>query len=117
MNNQSKTKVIFRLHERAKYDEGLISDIQDDVEAIFPEEIASDYPQHCLSYDAYERRYMECDPRHVIQATVSADEDAYTKLKSHLENDLGYDLEIVQKLRPEFYQVRANKLALKERKD
>ena len=87
----TKTKVIFRYWF-------------DDVIAIFPEIIADDLSYHCQSYEHF-GQHGACNPIRVVYNSRPATEKERQPLLQELTK-IGYDLEIVKRLRQEYRETR-----------
>ena len=83
MNNE-KTKVLFRIYP------------ENDVIAIFPDELGGMSPTTCQSYQ-HVGQHGACDPHLVVSMTLPATPYEYAPLKEELER-IGYNLEITHRL-------------------
>jgi len=92
-----KTKVIFRVFK----DGG-------DVIAIFPEDPATLDPYTCNSYQ-HLGQHGACNPTGLIAVTTAAKPEQYQDLKEELES-IGYDLEVIKRLRHDHLEVRRQEL-------
>jgi len=81
--DKEKTKVIFR-HWRGN------------VIAIFPEDPGNNDPYTCSSYE-HVGQHGACDPQGIIGDSKLATPEEYKDLKNELENQVGYNLQIIKK--------------------
>jgi hypothetical protein len=91
-----KTKVIFRT-------------FKGEVTAIFPEECGDNNYGTCMSYQHF-GQHGSCDPNMIIDNSKLSTPEEYNDLKNELENQVGYNLEVIKRYRYKFTQVRFNKL-------
>lgn len=93
---QYKSKVIFRFWKK-------------DIIAIFPEELGDNSPYTCSSY-MHMGQHGACDPHIVINNSRLATPEEYNDLKEELENQIGYNLIIIQRYRERHLRTRENEL-------
>lgn len=89
------TKVIFR-----KW--------QDDIIAIFPEELGNCSWGTCMSY-MHIGQHGACDPYMIVDNSIPANETEYHDLKTELES-IGYNLKVIKRLRYSHLQTRKAEL-------
>ena len=94
--DKEKTKVIFR------YWKG-------EVIAIFPTELGDNSPHTCSSYQ-HVGQHSACDPYGIVAESRPAIRAEFHELYRELEN-LGYNLEVIQRNRHDFYIHRQKALA------
>jgi len=93
-----KTKVIFRFWKRSQ-----------SVIAIFPE-VPGDMELHtCSSYE-HMGQHGACCPASIIQDSRPASDYEYKDLKEELENQAGYNLQIVKRYTQNHTEVREKEL-------
>lgn len=94
--DKEKTKVIFRMW-------------QGEVIAIFPELAGDMNPGTCSSYQ-HIGQHGACDPYMIINSSKLAKPEEYADLKAELENNVGYNLDVIKRNRYSFYRSRLEQL-------
>lgn len=96
------TKVIFRKWKKSMdKNQGII--------AIFPEDIGTMSRYTCNSWGRV-GEHGSCDPQLVIKNSKPATESEYQEDKNFLETHYGYKLEVIQRLRSDFIEIRQQKI-------
>lgn len=91
-----KTKIIFRYWE-------------DEVIAIFPEDLGDNEPYTCSSYQ-HMGQHGICNPQFIIENSRLATPEEYADLKKELENQCGYNLQIIKRNSQAYLDIRRKKL-------
>lgn len=82
---------------------------ENDVIAIFPEELGDPDPYTCSSYMHF-GQHASCDPDMIVKNSRPATEAEYQDLKKELETQIGYNLKHTGYYSRSFLGVRQNKL-------